>query len=77
MRASDFIDAARDQVRLYRKDEKAARYEQVEIGKVQDDIDKFDLHVSDELLWVEIDQLVSDLEAMAGRDAEVYGKYIL
>ena len=64
-------------VATYIKDTKAARYEQAEIAKVQDDIDKFDLSVSDTLLWPQIDQLVADLEAMAAKDSLVYENYIL
>lgn len=76
-RAADFLDQAKDQVVLYRKDWKAAQYEQPEIDKVQADIDKFDLSVPDTQLWIEIDQLIADLEAMAGRDAQVYESYVL
>lgn len=77
VRAAAFADIARDTLKTYRADVKAAKYEQEEIGKVQSDLDAFDLHVGDAGLWLEIDQLVADLEAMVAQDDMVYKSYIL
>lgn len=70
-RAAKFVSNAQDVVDGYIKDERSARYERAEIARVQDDIDNFNLSVPDEKLWVEIDNLVADLNAMAAKDLEI------
>lgn len=77
IRAAAFLDHTRDVLDVFRQDWKAAQYETEEIAKVQADVDKFDLHVPDTQLQAEIDNLVIDLESMAGKDSEVFHNYEL